>query len=364
MAEQRIMNKLRHRLSREERFVLDAAGAFVRGGRAEDVEAPAGLDGNRVAQIVHINNIGPVVHYLFRERGFPLPGMDAWGQVRMRVLFANVQKLRLAVRIFGILDRAGIRSVGLRGVTLANLYYPEAALRPMKDLDILVDADAGPGILAAMAAAGYETTNRLRSQLVYVIDGVEIEIHLSLLTAKRYRAAFDSRLMLDARVRVETAEGIVYRLPVEQELIELVAHAFVHHELQGFTRIMDIALVMARPGIDWEAIGRWCRDARLSNMYLFTLSLADALFETGNDAFRRHISAKLPFGADRLFASYGKLYFGGDNVLHYFCRKRNMFYVAERPGVKLNQFWRLFSASHFREMKQLITKGKTPLLRG
>ncbi|MHB8844967.1 MAG: nucleotidyltransferase family protein [Nitrospirota bacterium] len=364
MADQRIMNRLRQYLSPEERFVLDASGAFVRGGKTGDTEAAAGLDVSRIAQIVHINNIGPVFHYLFRERGFSLPGMDGWGQLRMRVLFANIQKLRLAVRIFGILEKAGIRSVGLRGVTLANLYYPEAALRPMKDLDILVDADAGPGVLAAMSAAGYETTNRLRSQLIYVIDGVEIEIHLSLLTAKRYRAAFDSRLLLDARVRVETAEGVIYRLPIEHELIELVAHAFVHHELQGFTRIMDIALVMARPETDWKAIGRWCRDAQLSNMYLFTLSLADALFETGNDAFRRHIDAKLPFGAGRLFSSYGKLYFGGDNLLHYACRKKNMFYVAERPGVKLNQFWRLFSASHFREMKQVMTKGKTPLIRG
>jgi hypothetical protein len=170
--------------------------------------------------------------------------------------------------------------------------------------------------------------------------------------------------MLDARVRIGAAEGIIYRLPIEHELIELVAHAFVHHELQGFTRIMDIALVMARPGIDWEAIGTWCRNARLSNMYLFTLSFADALFGGGDEAFRKHIHAKLPWRAGRLFASYAKLYFGGDNLLHYFCRKKNMFYVAERPGVKLNQFWRLFSASHFREMKQIVTKGKTPLIRG
>ncbi len=364
MAQDRSLNPLQRYLSREEQFVLDAAGAFVRGGRGNGIIVPDGLDWLRVEQIAHINNIGPVFHYLFQARPLSLAAMEGWGRIRMRVLFANIQKLRLAVRIFGLLEKAGIRSVGLRGVTLANLYYPEPGLRPMKDLDILVDADAGQKVLNAMSAAGFETTNRLRSQLVYTIDGVEVEIHLSLLTAKRYRAAFDSDKLLDARVRVETAEGVIYRLPLEHELIELVAHAFIHHELQGFTRIMDIALVMDRPGLDWDVVGRWCRGTRLSNMYLFTLSLTSALFGTRNGEFREHINAKLPFGVGSLYASYAKLYFGGDNLLHYFCRKKNMFYVAEPPGVKLNQFWRLFSASHFREMKQAIKKGKVPLIRG
>lgn len=349
--EEEAIATVRDRTSPEERFFLQALSSFVHHGDGRDVPTPPeGLRWDRVNQLVQVNNVGPVFHLLLSGRGLPLP-LEAWGQVRMQVLFANIQKLRLAVRLFGLLEAAGVAAVGLRGVSLAHGTYPDPGLRPMKDLDILVDPDKGPQIEEALAAAGFTPSNRLRSQLVYTVGGVEIELHLSLLTAKRYRAAFDAGELLSSRVRVQTAEGAIYRLPPEQELLELVAHAFVHHELQGLTRMLDIALVMSRPGLDWMAVGSWCRTARLSNMYRFTLSLADALFRPGSTTYRGAIDAKLPRGADRLFASYSRQYLGGDSLLHHACRKRNLFYVAERPGVKLNQFWRLFSASHFREMR-------------
>jgi hypothetical protein len=112
---------------------------------------------------------------------------------------------------------------------------------------------------------------------------------------------------------------------------------------------------MDQPGLDWQSIVRWCRNARLTNMYLFTLTFADKLFDLGIDPEAR-FGLRLPSRSERMFAAYGRLYFGGDNVLQYARRLRNLFYVAERPATKLNEFWRIFSAKTVRDLRLLAAK--------
>lgn len=346
--------------SPEELFLLGTLRSFVlHGDGREALERPSGLRWDRVAQLVHVNNIGPVVHHCFRDRPLPLRDHGRWGQVRMKQLFDNLRTLRTAVRLFRLFEDAGIRSVGLRGVTLAHLHYPDAGLRPMKDLDILVDARDHGQVIEALQRDGLEPSNRLRSQVVYVIDGIEVEVHLSLLTAKRYRAVFDRDALLAARTAAATAEGGVYRLTPEDELLELVAHAFVHHELQGLGRMLDIALVMNRPGLDWDRIVRWCEASRLSNMVLFTLAFTDRLFGLDLRPEER-FGRKLPLWSRTMFRSYLRLYLGGDNPLDYLCRMRCLLYAAERPVTKMNQFFRFFSKRYAKDLLYLMRKDRPP----
>ena len=346
--------------SREEQFLLRTLRSFVlQGDGREAPEQPPGLQWDRVAQLVHVNNIGPVVHHCFREHPLPLRDHGRWGQVRMKQLVDNLRTLRVAVRLFRLFEDAGIRSVGLRGVTLAHLHYPDAGLRPMKDLDLLVDARDHGQVIEALRRDGLEPSNRLRSQVVYVIDGIEVEVHLSLLTAKRYRAVFDRDALLAARTGAKTAEGAVFRLTREDELLELVAHAFVHHELQGLGRMLDIALVMTRPGLEWDRIVRWCEASRLTNMVLFTLAFTDSLFGLDLRPEER-FGRKLPFWSHAMFRSYLKLYFGGDNPMDYLCRMRSLLYAAERPVTKMNQLFRFFSKRYAKDLRYLLRKDKAP----
>ncbi len=349
-------------LTDEERFLLRSFRAFVRRSPESADGLPDGFDRGRISQFCHVNQMGPVVHYLFRTRPLPLREFDHWGKLRMRQLLENDRKLRIAVRLFRAFERAGMRSVGLRGLTLAQLHYPDPGLRPMKDLDLLVDGRDHDHVAEALRPDGLEPAKRLRSQVVYAIDGVEVEVHLSLLTAKRYRAAFGRDELLRSRIPVATQAGEIFRLGLEEELLELVAHAFVHHELQGFGRMIDIALVMDREDLDWDAVVRWCRRARLTNMFLFTLAFIDRLFGLGRDPESR-FGRRLPAWSARTFDSYLRLYFGGDSLSHYARRMRNMFYAAERPETKINQFWRMFSSKYVKDMLYLAHKDKAPDLR-
>jgi hypothetical protein len=214
-----------------------------------------------------------------------------------------------------------------------------------------------------MRSAGFEPSKVLRSQLVYLVEGVEVELHFSLLTAKRYRAFFDSYLFLASRVKVETNEGSIYRLSVEHELLELVAHAFVHHELRCFTQMMDIAMVMTRKDLDWSAVAHWCGETGLTTMFLFTLSLTAELFGLHDSGFAGHFSEALPYRSGKMFRSYLKLYFGGDTLPDFLSRKRNLIHVAERPMVKIGQLCRMFSARDIREMLSVFNRERTTKIR-
>lgn len=345
--------------SAEEAFVQQAMRSFILRERIPDA-LPAGLDWDRVGQVVSINNIGPIVHSLFSRQGLPLRDMAAWGKTRQLLLFSNMKKLDIAARLFDLFEEEGIRSVGLRGLTLAHSYYPDPGLRPMKDLDILVGISDRERIADVMSSRGHRAAKNLRTQMVYLIDGVEVELHLSLLTTKRYRDVLDAETLLGSRSRAPVGRGFIYRLSAEHELLELVAHAYVHHELQGFVRMLDIALVMQDPSIDWTAVARWCGSRRVTNMYLFTLSFVASLFGLDQARVGGYYDRRLPASAVRMFESYRKPYFGGDTIGHYLARKRSLLYAAEHPSVKMRQILRLFSSSTVRDIIRLSRKEATP----
>jgi hypothetical protein len=54
-----------------------------------------------------------------------------------------------------ILAGAGVRSVALKGVPLAVLYYDDRGLRPMVDVDLLVDPQDAPEVAAALDRSGW-----------------------------------------------------------------------------------------------------------------------------------------------------------------------------------------------------------------
>ncbi len=343
----------------QDRFIRTVLHQFIVAGHARDAQLPSGPEWDAVVRLVHLNNLGPLFHFAYQGRQ-PLPDVfEIWKNERLHLLMSNLHKLKVAVRTFDLLAGNGIRAVGLRGLSLSQVLYPDAGIRPMKDLDILVDADGHDTVVRAMQRGGHTPTRLLRRQVVYDLQGVETELHLALLTTRRYETQFSRDELLGARVRVDTPEGAFYRLSDEHELIELVAHALIHHELHGLFRLLDIGLLMATRPLDWDRIVRWCRSARLSNMYLMTLSLADELFHLRLDLPAR-FARSLPESVRRSFASYAQLYFGRETLGHYLRRKRNLFFVAETFPLWMRQFLRLFSGSTLRELRQVLGPAPYP----
>ena len=183
----------------------------------------------------------------------------------------------------GLLEAAGLAPIALKGAWLSRHAYPAAALRPMRDLDLLV---RGAQILdgyAALLAAGYAELEPPEMPLSEVI---RLDKHMPVLVAPRGSLIElhhrlwepDGRLDHATPVQDEAAlwaravrdnDGIRYLAP-QDTLAHLIIHAIYSHRLDcGPLLLADIDFLLQAKPIDWaefwaQAAGQgWRSGARL-----------------------------------------------------------------------------------------------------
>jgi hypothetical protein len=212
----------------------------------------------------------------------------------------------------------------------------------MSDLDILIRPEDKERLFGILSAVNHYPIKYLRTQLVYKIQGVTVEIHWSLLTPIRYRAEFDAAELLEAAETRFLPQGSVKVLAREQELIELIAHGFIHHELHGFPQLMDLAFFLVRPDLNWDYLSNWSRHHHLTRMFIFSLSVVNSWLDLGQEGRLRDFGPTMP-NLDKAVAAHLRRLFGLTRYSDRWRRAQILLQVAERPGVKLRQVLRLFS---------------------
>ncbi|MFM5895336.1 MAG: nucleotidyltransferase family protein [Novosphingobium sp.] len=172
-----------------------------------------------------------------------------------------------------VLEGVGIVPIALKGAWLAAHAYPAPALRPMRDIDLLVPQGRVLEGYAALKAASYieygpaemslEQALRLDKHLPPLIarHGTVIELHHRLWEP-------DGRLDHASPAAPETAQaktwrdddGITYLDPAAT-LAHLIVHAVYSHRLDcGPLLLPDIDWLLRAEPIDWEAF--WDRARR------------------------------------------------------------------------------------------------------
>jgi hypothetical protein len=334
----------------ERRFILDVLTAFVK-DQSERLAIPEDLDWEWTARLVSSHDLGPIFKSVLADQDLPEKVLKQWLWEEQITFVRNTRAMSAAIMLSEILDKASIPSAVIRGLPLAHRLYPSLAARPMDDVDVLIKPQDAKALEAALEKNGYQPAKRLRSQLVYHIYGTVFEIHWSLLTPKRYRESVSSGMLLEDRKILELSEGKIYHLSEFHELIGLVAHIFVHHDLDGFIQLLDIALLAKRCPVNWNLLAEWCQKNRLGRMYLFTLSLVNNLFDLGLDKELELFQNALPPDTERVFQAYTGRLFKQDTLNHYWRRKQNLFFVAESNSIKFRQALRMFA---YDELKKFL----------
>lgn len=199
------------------------------------------------------------------------------------------------------LAAAGIRATVLKGAHTASAYFAESALRPMADMDLLVDADAIAGSERVLAAVGYveeraarlvrpyrsewrrpETARLPRSlSLVHADDPWSIDLHGTLnIDFFGVRSVSFGQPTADMRSAAPALgpHAHVLRQPL------LAAHLAVHasHGLHGLTliRLLELALVLRadmRTAADWQEFAEQLRALEAERFAYPALALVDRL---------------------------------------------------------------------------------------
>jgi hypothetical protein len=224
--------------------------------------------------------LGPLLFHVTQEDP-QAPASPLWPLLRGAYLTAQVLSAEHLEAMAEIIDacQGRIQTITpLKGISIAEQYYPLPHLRVMRDIDFLVADTDLPAVEAALSALGYSqpfqqpVRNGVRhhhgSPFVHQQKGIWVEVHWGLfssLTPFGEDKLFQ-RAHLTAQLQPSTFQGRnVTRLNDEMQLVYIASHWCRDYNLTavlGATNaLLDIIYLLRhrkRP-LEWEKILEWVR---------------------------------------------------------------------------------------------------------
>lgn len=251
--------------------------------------SPAGLAGldeaawQALDRMAALHRLQPLLHHHHRaDPAIPEVVRTHWAEVyRASALSALALSADLSATA-GLLEQAGMAPLALKGAWLAWHAYPHPALRPMRDLDLLLTPDTVIPAFELLQANGYrqdgahhltlEETVRLDKHMPPLVSprGITIELHQRLWEVDgRMDHAAPSAGEAAIRARAIRSGALAFLAP-QDTLAHLIIHAVYDHRLDcGPLVLSDIAFLLAAAPVDWDAFwaeahaGGWQRGAHL-----------------------------------------------------------------------------------------------------
>lgn len=181
----------------------------------------------------------------------------------------------------------------LKGISIAEQYYPEFHLRPMRDVDILVpeeDLTRMQNLLRALGyrqeygglLGGYESHHHL-APFFHEETNICVEVHHHLLSTKNW--ASRDRVFELSNVRAQMRESSfhgkeVYRLSPELQAVYLAAHwAQDFKPIGGMIAVMDLIYLLRHTGgiFRWDTIFEWLEGSSAATYFYLLMSYLDRL---------------------------------------------------------------------------------------
>jgi Uncharacterised nucleotidyltransferase len=260
----------------------------------EPAICPATLDRQQWSSLQLIarqHRLEPLLHQRFREaRNLGSDAQEAqagWAAAFRNSAIQGLASQSTLVRTDTLLSKAGIAYASLKGARLVWHAYPHPALRPMRDLDILV----APGCLLdayqALTEDGFSSSadNRVpvdfalthHKHLPGLLDpatGIYVELHSRIFEHQSPESSKSVLLrsdeLLASRVWLPLGGVPIAYLPATETLMHLIVHSAHEHRFDNGPQILnDICALLGSAEIDWQHFwamaseGGWERSCQL-----------------------------------------------------------------------------------------------------
>lgn len=240
-------------------------------------------DWDRIAQIAETHRLGPQLHSLHRGNNLiPDPLRSTWSAAyRQSALTALAQQVDLKA-CCALLEGAGFAPIALKGSFLAHHAWHDPALRPMRDIDLLVAQDHVLDAFALLRASGYVLPVGSKLDLA---DHARFEQHMPVMQMPRGSwLELHMRISeLDGRLEYATPQGdetaVIaravmidgLRYPAAEDMLgHVITHAVYGHRFDcGPLLLGDVHYLVARHRLDWDLFWRnaaaagWAKGAAL-----------------------------------------------------------------------------------------------------
>jgi len=289
-------------LSPEWKLVLCCARAPLLG---DEHEAPLRdllgrrLDWQRAGVIACQNRVGPLVYSALRRLPMPpdaTPALEVVKCAYVATAARNAVLFGALKMVLEALSAGRTPVIVLKGAALAETVYPERALRPMADIDLLIREEDLEKAECQLRDIGYEvahdpqTKTELRTRHHHwvfrsarpVAGGIPIELHWSL-DPRGQPAGWDVRALFERATAASLAGADALILEPEDLILHLCRHLCRHRFNGGVIALCDIAAAISHydGGVDWSRVQARAAEFGASEYAFVPLHLAADLMGAG-----------------------------------------------------------------------------------
>jgi hypothetical protein len=216
------------------------------------------------------HRLRPLAHWVARElRANPPDSIRTELESAFYATTLRYDQLRSSLAQLGAaFVTAGIPVIALKGLVLADHFYPHPACRPMEDIDLLVRKEDLEIASHTVVSLGYSDKSFGVEDFRNPDTGIVVDLHTELLNTTRLpsrRKAWSPDLCLwRNRARpLPSYPGILFLDP-QDHLVYLCHHAWLHHGLQRPLAFVDICLLLSEAN-QREAKKTWPQPAGMGS---------------------------------------------------------------------------------------------------
>lgn len=250
--------------SSESNSILPTLAALV-AGQLEPTQLPTSAFPDLISA-AREHAVAPMLYWRLHSAGFDLKTQEWYDLRRLytQQVYRYLQRKSAYKTLETAFHAAHIPTIWLKGFALAHSVYPNPALRPMADMDVLVPFSNKEQALALALQHGYVIVP-LQSparQIIwhhYQLRGpVILEMHYRLLSARSKSLRSAQLTWFWSQTQLLRCSGISFHaFTPEAEILYLSAHAILQHGETEFLlqRYLDLHLLIQQtPALDWNLI--------------------------------------------------------------------------------------------------------------
>ena len=227
------------------------------------------------------HRLRPLLHWRSTSGSWPVPQHLArqWLNSYNRAALRALGQRAALTRMGAALSAGGIKAAVLKGGAFVWSAGFDPALRPMRDLDLLIAPDDAARVVEILSATGFtggsaECSGSDKHLPAMTSGGFIVEVHLHLFdTYDDAAAECESRYIARAWQRAEAAAvlGICALCPADT-LLHLILHAALDHQFNNGPLLLgDLKLLIGSGRIDWALF--WNEAERLEAVRACQLAL-------------------------------------------------------------------------------------------
>lgn len=235
------------------------------------------LDWEMIIEHAVEGGVAPMVYVFLADGRYHIPAawMNRLHGFYVLAAAENMAYLSCAQVLFDVCEKEGLDLIALRGILFAQILYPDPALRPISDIDLLIRPEQMDRFAACLASLNYR---RIPGHLHQWTNAQAIvDVHTDLIggdriAARRRAVDIDMDAVWTSSIPCAQIGGHVKMLAWEDEVLTCALHA-VKHSCDRLLWFVDLArLADDRPEADWKRLIERARQFKLEKPAYYAFS--------------------------------------------------------------------------------------------